>query len=137
MSTQEILEYQVANIGFQLDKVFEGLHESLLDHKIVPAAMSARETLTHLPECYIAALEHAAGKNHEWGSYRTEAKSLEDLLGELRARRAEAVTALLATADAKTIHDYIVGHDAYHIGQMALLRLSTDSAWDPYSLYGA
>jgi len=52
------------------------------------------------------------------------------------ALRAEAVALAMTSEEAaKASLDYVVIHDAYHVGQMALLRLEQEPGWDPYSLY--
>ncbi|MFN8221317.1 MAG: hypothetical protein U0S12_14440 [Fimbriimonadales bacterium] len=136
MTIKDHLEHCIDDVGMQLGKVYEGLDEAHYDHRVCPQAMSPREILEHLCECYTAVITETSGGTHEWGSFSIEDKSAANLKAKLSELRGQAKRAALAASDPKIGHAYIVSHDAYHVGQMALVRLNTDPNWNPYSLYG-
>lgn len=136
MTTTDLLKRQTTDAGKMLAKAFEGIEERDADTRLEPM-MSAREQANHLTECYIAAKKYCAGEKHDWGTYAPSAESLDQQLAEMFARRDEAVATLLALEDsAQAEHEgFLVGHDHYHVGQMAILHLTIDPAWDPYCIY--
>lgn len=123
--------------GYQLEKVLGGLDETTVDRKVCPAAMSAREMVVHLTECYLAAVTEAAGQKFEWGSYRPEDQSWPTVMAEFKAKRAEAVAAVSGDDEkrVKLASAFIIGHDYYHVGQLVLHRLEFTPGWDAYSIY--
>ena len=138
MTGQELLAYQVDHMGYQLSKVFEGIKEEHLDHKACECMMSPRQAVEHLCEVYTAYTTEAAGGKHAWGSYSAGDKSWPDLWAECNRLRGQAVAAAKGAEGEKALTDayaYIVAHDSYHVGQMATCRISSDPAWDPYSIY--
>ncbi len=121
-----------------LEKTFEGLTEAEADHRF-GHLMSPRQHATHLSEAYVAAVKHAKGEKHDWGSYQPAGSTWDAVLQDWRTRRAEAVEALLGAGDdesLKSASDYIVGHDHYHVGQMCSVRLNLNPQWNAYSIYG-
>jgi uncharacterized damage-inducible protein DinB len=137
MTTSELIKFECDAVGFQVEKVFEGLSDADYSVKTIPVAMSAAETLVHLCECYVAFAKHIAGEKHEWGTFVIADPSPSNLRDAWKSHRAEAVTLATTSNDhAKLVHEFIIAHDAYHVGQMALLRLSLDESWDAYSIYG-
>jgi hypothetical protein len=138
MTLHDAMKYQLDAAANQVDKVLEGLEPDQWDAKVREDLMSPREAVSHLTECYIAAQKHAAGEQHEWGAYVPSSEDPEDLLREMREHRVAAKESLLAKADddaLKAATDYIVLHDAYHVGQLAALRLAITPDWDPYAIY--
>lgn len=138
MVTTDAMRYQLEATAYQLDNVLEGLEGDQWDAKVREDLMSPREVVGHLIECYIAAQKHATGEKHDWGSYLPPSDDAEELVTEMRSERAKACEALLAKGDDDSLRaatDYIVLHDAYHVGQLAALRLGLDPDWDPYSIY--
>lgn len=137
MSTSAFLKNQLDTVGKQLQSVFNEFPESKWDEKATPVSFSAAETAEHLAECYQAFLVHAEGNDYEWGTYQIEDKSPENLVKTMFDQRAKA-TAVAASSEDPKIHnfatDYILLHDAYHVGQIVTLRL-TIGDFDPYSLY--
>ena len=123
---------------YQISKALEGLDESHADFKAVGSAMSARETMAHLAECYVAGVAHLEGTTHEWGSFRPQATDFDRLRDEMftyRDRFGELI-AQNPTEDAvKTGFTYGASHDFYHVGQLCSLRLTLDPSWDAYSIY--
>jgi hypothetical protein len=138
MKASELLSYEIEHIGSQLRKVFEGLQPGYQDFRVTAKAMSPRDSLEHLCEVYQAVVSMSAGKEHEWGSFSIDDKSWDNLWSTMWRMRGDAVAAVSGSDDDKTLkagHDYIVSHEAYHVGQAALVRLATDADWNPYSIY--
>lgn len=134
----ELLKSAIDDAGYQLDKVLEGMSDELFETKLVPSSMSPKEIVAHLYECYVAFLSKAEGKDHLWGEYKVPDEVAASPCTPAFAKRAEAVKVALETDDLalqKVAMDYIALHDAYHIGQMASLRLEREEGWNPYSLY--
>jgi hypothetical protein len=138
MTAHELLESQLADAGFQLDKTLEGMSDATLDHKVTPGAMTPREQVAHLMEAYHAFLETTAGRKHEWGSYHPAAQDAGGLIAEFKAKRAQAVAAALDPAHEAKLHEaheFLIGHDYYHVGQMCLARIATQPDWNSYAIY--
>ena len=135
MTAKELLKHQIDDSGNQLVKVFDGIDESL-DSKLTDQAMSPRQVAAHLCECYQAVITEAAGGKHQWGSYQPSTTEWPALWQEVMALRSQASEAALGAADWEThANAFIPAHDYYHVGQLAMLRLTKDPAWDPYSIY--
>ena len=138
MTAKELLKWQLDHVGTQLTKAFDGLPVSGWDHRASPGAMSPRETAEHLCECYTAFAASAAGGKHEWGSFQIEDKSEANLIATMRTLRSDAVATALATGDDQVYREateYILTHDAYHVGQLCASRLDSDPNWDAYAIY--
>lgn len=139
MTAAALLRKQLDTSGLQLAKVFEGLVEEQFDHRAHPEMMTPREIIGHLAECYVACDKRMDGVEHEWGSYRLESSSGAEAVAEALAMRGAVVQKLLGgdiehAAEHGT--DFLILHDAYHVGQMCTARLSLDSGWNAYSIYG-
>jgi hypothetical protein len=121
---------------YQLEQVVSGMTESQLDHRLVPTSMTPRETLVHVTECYVAGCATAEGKEHEWGSYQAASSDLPSLLEAYRTERAKAVEELVVADEGRIrVANWLIGHDYYHVGQLAATRLATDPEWDTFSIY--
>jgi hypothetical protein len=128
----------MASAGRQLEQVLAGMKEEHVDVKIAAVAMSARETLEHLIDCYVNAPTAVEGGEPQWGSYVIADKSWSNLRTLLSDLRGKAVDKILTAPEEKVgdlAMNYVVMHDAYHVGQLALIRLQTDPSWDAYSIY--
>jgi uncharacterized damage-inducible protein DinB len=138
MSIHDFAKGAMASSGRQLEQVLAGLKEEHADVKVGSIAMSARETVAHLTDCYLCSVDAAEGKEPKFGSYSGAGKSWTELQKELDESRAAAVDKILALPEDK-IGDfslnYVILHDAYHVGQLALVRIQTDPNWDAYSIY--
>lgn len=100
--------------------------------------MSIRELVEHLCEVYTAVEEQSRGVHHNWGGYSLEDKSWENLTAtftDLRSKAIEIVSTAESEKDFFTATDFMVGHEYYHIGQLASIRLATDPTWDPFCIY--
>lgn len=139
MTTTELLKKQLDDVGYQVEQVLAGIDETTADLKLTAGAMSPRETAHHLLECCYAAQAHLDGVQHQWGSLAMPDGTFTDLMGTYRNKRDEVVANLTKdenNEDAlKTGTEYIVLHEAYHVGQMAQLRLEKTEGWDAYSIY--
>jgi len=138
MTANELLNKQLKDVSFQLEKVLSGVTEDALDFKIAPSAMTIRQLVEHLCEVYTALEAESRGASHSWGTFRVEDKSWSNLTTQFTSLRSKAIEIASAAEDDKALLSasaYIVAHDFYHVGQIATLRLATDSTWDPYSIY--
>jgi uncharacterized damage-inducible protein DinB len=139
MTAKELLRYQLDDAQFQLEQVLAGLDGSHVDGKPVNTGMSMREMVVHLAEAYTATIKEAKGEKHEWGTFELPHESWQELVDTAFALRAEAVEAALSVEDEekgmKNAHAFLVGHDYYHVGQLATIRIATDSDWNSYSIY--
>ncbi|MFY9233852.1 MAG: hypothetical protein WAO58_05250 [Fimbriimonadaceae bacterium] len=137
MTASELIRHQVDELGYQLSKVFEGIPASGQDFKAIPSAMSPREILAHLCEAYMAFDAHGRGEEFQWGSFKPD-PSWEGLYAQFVAARNTATARAVSSEDEKALksaHDYLVGHDAYHVGQMASCRIAMDPEWNAYGIY--
>jgi len=140
MNATEFLKHQLEDGLFQLEKCVEGLDEKGFDTRPAPNAMSPREIVEHLCECYVAFIASAEGREHSWGTYSIEDKSSANLMKTFRELRAQAAAMATDKSHGETLkhaHAYIVAHDNYHVGQLALARLTENPEWNPYSIYRA
>jgi len=138
MTANELLNKQLDDVSYQLEKVLEGVKESDLDFKVSPTAMSMRELVEHLCEVYTCVEKESRGEKHSWGTFAIADKSWSNLLSEFNKTRAKALGIVSAAQEDKDIlsaNAYIVAHDYYHVGQLASIRLATDPTWDAYSIY--
>jgi len=138
MTARELLETTLNTAGFQITRIFEGLPSESWNLLVTPEGMTPTGIAQHLCECYHAFSEIADGRKHEWGSYKVGSDKPEDLIEAMKTKRGAAVSAALNSTDEKVVKEsveYLALHDAYHVGQLSLLRLRTEPDWDPYSLY--
>jgi len=137
MDAKELLAYSIDNVGFQLEKVFVGLPASVQSSRACPSGMCPPEMIEHLCEAYQAVLINASGGTYEWGTFVIIDKSWDNLVATFKLMRQQARNAVIG-GDEKLLKagvDYIVLHDAYHVGQMASILIDSDLGWDPYSIY--
>lgn len=138
MTALEFLQHQLNDGRFQIERCYEGLDEAGLDYRPAPQAMSPREILEHYCECHQAFLDSTEGKKFSWGEYSLPDKSgpaLKRTFEDLRSRAEAAIAANPDETTLKNAHAYLIAHDAYHVGQLALTRLALNPEWDPYSIY--
>jgi uncharacterized damage-inducible protein DinB len=138
MTAADLIKYELDSVGYQLTQVFAGIPEAAHNARACGTGMTSREMLEHLCEVYQAMLTESGGGKHEWGSYSIEDKSWPSLMATMERLRGEAVAAALASSDEtrlKSAAQYLVLHDAYHVGQMSLVRMESDPSWNPYCIY--
>jgi len=140
MNATDLLKEQMDDAGYQLTKVLEDMPEDALNKKVTSGSMSPREQVAHLCEAYEAFKVNATGGKYEWGSYKAPSSETASLINELKSQRAKAVDQAVTSSTPEAIkhaHEFIVGHDYYHVGQMCLARLDVQPDWDPYTIYRA
>ncbi len=138
MTGKELLKWQLEHTGKQLDKAIGDMDESKWDHKSSPGIMSPREQVEHLGETYAAYSAMAKGEKYEWGTFVVDDKSKANLWKTYSQMRERAVSAAIASDEPKDLEsatEYLLTHEAYHVGQLCSLRLDCEPSWDPYAIY--
>lgn len=138
MNGHELIAYGLQASRFQLEQVFTGLEGADWDANPIPSQMTPRKIAEHLCEVYQATLDMAAGKTFEWGTYVFPAEHSAEVFTYAMGLRAQCEALVTPATDAdglKKMIDYVILHDAYHVGQMCAHRLAIDPAWNAYSIY--
>lgn len=138
MTAKDLAIHAFNQTSYQISKVLEGISDADWDTKCTPESMSPRETVEHLSECCTAFLKHAKGEEHSWGTYTAPDRSATGLMAEFQKLRTESLGVLEGSHEPDTLTsamDYLALHDAYHVGQLALLRMKLDSEWNAYGIY--
>lgn len=138
MTGKELLQYQLEQVGKQLDACLDGISDTAFNTKCAPNGMAPGEILEHLCEAYQAFVAHTTGEKHSWGTFSIHDKCADNLKKVFHEMRAAAVAAALAGEDEdrqKGAYDYIIGHDNYHVGQLVLARLQVEFDWDSNAIY--
>lgn len=136
MDANQLIRWQLDEAGHQVTQVFAGIQPGHWDAKPTEDGMSLRESLVHLADCYVAALAKSKGEEPKWGS-TVLSDEADAAVAELHAHRTAAVEAFLSPGGEESLRhatEYIVLHDAYHVGQVALVRMRL-GGWEPYSIY--
>jgi uncharacterized damage-inducible protein DinB len=136
---QDVLSHALDQAGLQVTKVLSGLTADEWNQRLGEGGMTPAETAEHLCEVYTAFKTMAEGGQHDWGTYKSGETTQGGTLALLKRLRDEACAIAVASENPETIKaaiDYIALHDCYHVGQVAHIRMATDPAWDPYSIYG-
>jgi hypothetical protein len=138
MTAAELMAFQIKEVESQLMRAYDGLPENVWDMKLLPDGMSPRRILEHLAECCTAATTEMRGGKHNWGTYKASDTSPQGLMETWKALRQEAVDTMLSNPTDKVLTDcveYLCLHDAYHVGQLAAIRMQGQPDWDAYSIY--
>lgn len=133
-----LLRIAIDQSGNQIRQTYRGLNPCHADASLAPGAMTFLQTLDHLSECCLALSRSVDGEAHAWGSFRSEAEGLEGKMAEFWALREEGVAKALAEGSESALRhalDFIALHEAYHVGQLALLRSRLEPDWDFYAIY--
>ena len=128
----------IDDAGHQIKMCFEGLPAAQWDVALATGLMTPKQTLTHLYEVYQAFLTEAAGGKHDWGTYQVPAEVAENPQNFAWEKRSEVRKLVEADPSEKNCHlamDFIVLHDAYHVGQICAQRVANDPDFNPYSIY--
>ena len=139
MTGQEAISNLLDTAKFQLTMVFKDLPEDIRDNTLHSDNMSFSTSVGHLCEVYTAVLKMSRGETHDWGTYTlpsSDWNELHDLMFTLRAECIEASLALPDEAGLKTLCDYAIAHDFYHVGQLVTLRIAAEPGWNSYGIYG-
>ncbi len=121
ITAKELLNKQLDDVTYQVEKVLGGVKAADLDFKITPTAMSIREIIEHLCEVYVSLDAESRGEAHAWGSFSIADKSWTSLQAQFLDLRAKALSIANGAEDGKTVTlcaGYIVAHDSfsfYHI----------------------
>jgi hypothetical protein len=137
MTATDLCRAQCAATARQLDAIYADISGAVLDAKLYPDFISPRETIAHLAECAVALQASLKGEQYKWGSYSSSASDFEGQKAEYKQLRAEAIDAAMAAGTDEAmahVFDYIVLHDAYHVGQLAALRAQVEG-WDCMAIY--
>ena len=118
-------------------KIFEGISDSELDFRPLPTALSLREHLGHLCAGCEALMAIRQGREYDWDNIASHGSTVLELLSKFRQLRLEALPAgeSINLEAASLLSDYLILHEAYHIGQLALSRKALDPSWDSLKLY--
>jgi hypothetical protein len=138
MGSIELIQYQLEIVGFQVEKVFEGLPENLYEATLSPDLMSPRLTLAHFLELFEAIEKQLNSETHEWGSYLNKQGTFQSLFTEYQHQRSKTISNALESKNVnslKLLSDYIVLHESYHVGQLCSLRIAHDKNFNPLSIY--
>jgi hypothetical protein len=136
MDGMALLQRGIDESEGQLRRTLAGLTNATIEFRPHPSAMALGEHLVHLIESYIAVQAENRGETHEWGSFHTDLKDFDELVAELFVQRKLAVDTL-TKAEAILVNGlfFFAHHDAYHIGQLCLLRQAFDKNWSSFSIY--
>lgn len=137
MTTNEFVVRQMRDTGNQVRKSLFDLPDEHWSTKVNDQAMSPAEMLAHLTECLLAFQASADGRQHEWGSYVPADNSPAGLKDAWETERGKvmAIAETLPEDELGHASDYVVLHDAYHVGQLCNLRLTLNPDWNPYAIY--
>ncbi len=132
-----VLNYQLDQLAHQLQTVFADLSGNGWHAKSYDGALSPHETAIHLADCYSAFLAFLDNRSYEWGSFRPDEDSPEAAIQSMWNKRAEARAAITVGDEraARMATDFIILHDAYHVGQMVSNRRVIDPSFDYSKLY--
>lgn len=130
------LHFSLALLERQLAKCFDGMSEETWDTPITPNGMTPRETLHHLGDCYLNYARVTRQEAVVWDQWRSTGTTGGERWAELRALREAAVAACDGSDSSLELAVYfLLVHDSYHVGQLALARTSADPNWNSGSLY--
>lgn len=138
MEAKELVSKAMETSGRQIEKAYEGLPETDYDKKICESAMTPREMLEHLCECYHNAVPYADGVEPDWGNYSIADKSTANLWAVYAEIRKAAMEKALTLDGPKLVEiamGFIALHDTYHVGQLCQLRIHLDPNWNAYAIY--
>lgn len=137
MTAKEFAENLLNESLFQLNACISGVtEEQFLSQPLAPM-MSMRDCLEHLTECCVYVQKNSKGEEHEWGTYAFPSASAEELLHLFKSERAKALEIALSKFDDNPDYakDFLIAHEFYHVGQMAIARHAMDPEWSVYSIY--
>lgn len=137
MTSSELILWQAAYIGKQIEKTLDGLKDEDWEMRSRPGGMSTAEIVEHLCEASQAMAASSRGEQHEWGSFSIADKSPTNLINTFKDLRAQALDACDSHTEEgqKGLSEYVILHDAYHLGQLCANRLECDPNWNAYSIY--
>src|SRR5690242_7517257 len=103
MTAKELLQFQMEQVGKQIEVCLDGLSDAGYAAKCSPIGMSPAEVLEHLCDAYEAYLTHSRGEKYEFGSFVVEPKTQGNLRKVWKDQRAKAVQVALSNEDDKAL----------------------------------
>lgn len=148
----DLILRQAHTVGVQVERAASGLTEEQADFRLGEGLMSVRQTLIHLADNCLALNAELDRRPYEFGAWQPSDVGFPALVQEwkdLRKSVLEKVADCFREIDLeapmkvsfatwpgwKVLSEWIVMHDAYHLGQICALRLAQDPQWDMYSIY--
>lgn len=138
MMCPTFLKGSLSNTRYQLGKCLDGLTPDQYASAPLASMMTPVQTMEHLCEAYTALEAALLKKSHEWGSYSSGISDPEQLKTHMFALRDRITQMVCESQDEQAYamaEDYMVQHDAYHVGQLCACRIATDPEFNPYSIY--
>jgi uncharacterized damage-inducible protein DinB len=137
MTAHELAEILVEESGYQISACLNGVSDENFDAKPIATMMSLRESLEHMLEVFVAIQADVAGAKYEWGTFEAPALGKDELVEMFNEERSQAVAVAIERVDSTPhlVNSFLVGHEFYHVGQMAAVRAACDSDWNSYALY--
>lgn len=130
------LHFSLDLLERQLAKCFDGMTEETWDKAITPQGLTPRETVNHLGDCYLNYARIVQKEDVVWDQWRSAGTTGKERWAEVRALREAAVTACDGSDSSLELAVYfLLLHDSYHVGQLALARTGADPNWNSGSLY--
>jgi uncharacterized damage-inducible protein DinB len=133
-----ILSHVFAESGNTLNRVIDGFPDSAWDSRLTPSSKSAKVILGHLTMVYAAYIALLETGHVDWARYDPAEKSVDELIADLRETRRFAVDEANGS-EMPLIHrgalEYVVMHEMYHIGQLALLRSEAQPEWNAEAIF--
>ncbi|MFN8140693.1 MAG: hypothetical protein U0R49_12935 [Fimbriimonadales bacterium] len=137
MTAKQTLLSQFDTMTKQLNAVIAGFPEAEARKTREGMSMSPLQMVEHLCDC-IQAYKAPDRRTYFWGSYKLADDTVTGALTALNTERTAVRAFIEGTSDEKLLEesfDYLMSHDAYHVGQLAACRMASDPAWDSMSLY--
>lgn len=133
-----ILSHVLAASGNTLHRVLDHFPDSAWGTTLTPTSKTAQEIVGHLTSVYAAYIALLETGRVDWNRYDPAGKSPGELVAELRDIRHYAVEQANGS-EMPLIHrgalEYIVMHEMYHVGQLALIRSETEPQWDAEAIF--
>lgn len=136
MDSYDLIRHQTDTSLKQLKACLKDLPNEAGSIKLTDQGMTIEDIIQHLGDCYTAILQGTDG--YDWGSFQSAKGELAEKSEEILGLRAKALDKLFADPDQidyPKVTDFIVLHDAYHVGQLVLCRLIAEPGWNHYSIY--
>ena len=138
MTHIDVVRVACDDAGKQFRNAVAGITPTGWNTKANDQGMTVAEMVGHCCECYVAFEKDLRGEAHEWGTFMTDMSSPETTMALWNELRDKAVNAALVDGSDKAVRaalGYGALHDAYHVGQIVLARLSAEPDWNSYSIY--
>lgn len=137
MNGKEFAQTLLAESDYQINACLKDLKEEDFASRPIGQLMSFKETLEHLTECCKAVQAQGRGEEHSWGTFKFPEGSMAELVALFQVEREKAVDAALEGFETKPgmAKDFLICHEFYHVGQLAVMRSVLQPEWNPYAIY--